>query len=450
MKIENVLLNAKHFYFIGIGGINMSALALYLRDKGYKVSGSDINPIALRGLKKRGINVFNGHSAKNLCGADCVVYTSAISPDNEELLEAKRQGATLIKRSGLLGEILSKYKLSIAVSGSHGKTTTTDMIANVLIENNLNPTVFLGGEDKSFLNFRLGESDIALTEACEYQKNFLDIKPKLAVVLNIDNDHMDTYATMGEEVLAFSEFVRGAIAIVNADDENAKKIFNLSTITFGIQNSAVYTAKSIRHNGKGYSFTLYVYGKKIGRIDLKIDGKHNVYNALGAIAVCDNLKIPFMAQKRSLEKFCGVKRRNEFLGRAFNLDVFADYAHHPSELKAMISTYSPQKRYITVFQPHTYSRTKFLMNEFIKCFKTCSPLIILKTYPAREKYDKKGSAKTLYENIYKENKNVYYAQNKRQLGELISWLCPDYDAVMFFGAGDVYQIAVDLVKNKKT
>lgn len=449
MKEDNVLLKAKHFYFIGIGGVNMSALALYLHDRGYEVSGSDVNTQTILQLKKKGLNVFNGHNAKNISGADCVVYTSAISADNVELLEAKKQKVILIKRSQLLNQILSGYKCSIAVSGSHGKTTTTDMIARVLIEQNLNPTVFLGGEDKQFGNLKLGKSEIALAEACEYQKNFLDIKPKFAVVLNIDNDHMDTYSTVQEQISAFSEFASSAIAVVNADDENAKKIFNSSTITFGVRNNAVYTGKNLKHNGKGYSFTLYVYGKRIGRINLKIDGKHNVYNALAAIAVCDNLKIPFKAQKRSLEKFCGVKRRNEYLGRAYDLEVFADYAHHPSELGAMINTYSQGKRYITVFQPHTYSRTKFLMNEFVQCFKTCSPLIILKTYPAREKYDKKGSAKALYNNILKYNKNVYYIQSKKQLAELIRSLCTHFDAVMFFGAGDVYQMAIELVNCKK-
>ena len=437
-------------HFIGIGGVNMSALAKHLRLQGYSVSGSDISANSLSELKNLGITIYNKHSEKNVKDADVVVYTSAISDDNVELVYAKQNGIILLKRSQLLGQIMDKYARSIGVCGSHGKTTTTDMIARMLICANLNPTVFLGGDDNDFGNYHCGNSDIIITEACEYQKNFLDLKPKITVVLNIDNDHLDTYKTIEQTTSAFYEFSKDSISIINFDDERAKSISTLSTISVSEKAVSNFRAKNLVYNGKGYSFTVYSSGRRLGRIHLKVVGKHNVYNALSAVAIGSLMKVPFNVQKIALENFLGVKRRNEYMGKVFGMDIFCDYAHHPNEISAMLLTYSQQKvEFITVFQPHTYSRTKLLKKEFLDCFKDCSPLIIYKTYPAREKYDKNGSAKTLYNELVNNkglnNKKIYYVDNKKELLGVLSSLSQNVKKAVFLGAGDIYEITKEIV-----
>ncbi len=437
-------------HFIGIGGINMSALAKHLYFLGFTVSGSDICANSTLELKALGITIFIGHKAENVQNADLIVYTSAISDDNPELTYAIKNNIPLLKRSQLLGQIMASHKRSIAISGSHGKTTTTDMLANMLICANLSPTVFLGGEDKNFGNYLSGSGDIVIAEACEYQKNFLDLNPNIAVVLNIDNDHLDTYKTIEQTTSAFYEFIKNSISIINVDDEKAKSICTQKSITFAKDGIANWVAKYIVYNGKGYSFTVYLSGRRLGRIKLSVAGKHNVYNALASIAVASHLKVPFSVQKFSLENFCGVGRRNEFIGSRFNMDFYCDYAHHPKEISAMLLSYNKENEdFITIFQPHTYSRTKLLISEFISCFYNCSPLIIYKTYPAREKYDKNGSAKTLFNKLVKKGgKSIYYAGSKKQLESLLSSLNFKAKRAVFLGAGDIYEVAKYIVKNK--
>ena len=449
MEMSKFLKIRQKIHFIGIGGVGMSSLSLHLKHKGFEVSGSDICAKNAIFLKKHGIIVQNKHSKYNLKNSKIVVYTSAIKEDNPELKEAKLKGLTLIKRSELLGQILDEYSLSIAVSGSHGKTTTTDMLASVLIESGLDPTVFLGGEDKIFGNYRFGKGNIVLAEACEYQRNFLDLRPKISVVLNVDNDHMDTYKDINEAVDAFKCFIKNSISVINADDKNAKSLIKPTTITFGIESPAQFRAKNIRKCQNGYSFSAYQGSLKLGRIKLSVDGRHNVYNALCALSVCQTLNIPFSVQKKALERFSGVQRRNEFLGELKNLKVYADYAHHPKEITAMLQTFNNHnQKFITVFQPHTYSRTALLMQDFIECFSSCSPLIIYKTFPARESFCPSGSAKTLYKNLQEKGLDkVYYANTKKQIIRIIDKFNLCFDKVLFLGAGDIYDLAKSLVQN---
>ncbi len=451
MTIFNLLPKNVKVHFIGIGGINMSALAKHLKMQGFIVSGSDICVNNTAELRSLGIKVFNNHSQENVKKADVVVYTSAIKSDNPELDYAIKNNLILVKRSELLGQIMAKYKKSIAISGSHGKTTTTDMIANMLICANLKPTVFLGGRDKSFGNYLCGSGDIVVVEACEYQKNFLDLSPSISVILNVDNDHMDTYKNIDNMVSAFYEFSKNSISIINIDDKMSKTICTEKTISFAKNSLANFMAKNISYNGKGYSFTVYQGYRRLGRIKLNVAGEHNVYNALASMAVASQLKVPFSVQKTALENFWGTERRNEFIGSRFNLDFYCDYAHHPNEISAMLLTYSIENsEFITVFQPHTYSRTKLLLNDFINCFSNISPLIIYKTYPAREKYLKSGSAKTLFDrlnNLAKESgKKVYYATNKKQLEGLIKLLSASAKKAVFLGAGDIYDIAKEIAQ----
>ena len=286
MKNNKLLSKSKNVHFLGICGVSMSGIAKHLQYEGYRLSGSDI---AIKNGDNehdfKDIILYDNHSPKNLNGVDTIVYTSAIDEENPELVFAKQNNIRLIKRSQLLGEILSEYKNSIAVSGSHGKTTTTALLSNIFIKAGLDPTVFLGGFDRNFGNYRRGNSDFAIAEACEYKKNFLYLKSKISVVLNIDNDHLDCYSDMQEMIEVFADFSKNSISIINADDENCKKLVNMTSITFSINRLSNYMAKNITFNGNGYSFDVIAYGIKLGRINLKINGYHNIYNVLSAIAV---------------------------------------------------------------------------------------------------------------------------------------------------------------------
>ncbi|MBQ9485788.1 MAG: UDP-N-acetylmuramate--L-alanine ligase [Clostridia bacterium] len=438
--------NYRRIHFIGIGGVSMSGLAKYCLVNGFSVSGSDKRwSTEIARLASLGAKVFIGrHRAENANNAQLVVYSSAVSKDNPELCFAQKNGVPVLKRSELLGQILGLHKKTVAVSGSHGKTTTTALIAEIMIAAGSNPTVFLGGERKTFGNFRSGGKDFAVAEACEYKKNFLDIHPDIAVVLNVDDDHADTFSNMDCAAAAFSAFAASSLAVVNADDEYARRAYNSSTVSFGLKNIAAYTAKYIKDGGKegGVSFCVYAYGKKLGRIKLKLSGRHNVYNALAAVAVSCELKIPFSVIKSAAESFDGVKRRNEYLGEWFGKPCVADYAHHPTEIRAFITGRKAKSgKVLVVFQPHTYSRTAALMKKFISALSLADGLILYKTYPAREKFSESGDCKTLYYNISKTfGGNLRYCGTRAVLLRDIKALSRGFDEILVIGAGDVYDV----------
>ena len=425
----------------------MSGLAKYCMTKGFSVSGSDKTVSnETKKLAALGAKIFKGHRAENVKNARLVVYSSAVSADNPELVFAKKHGLPVLKRSELLGEILSLHGRTVAVSGSHGKSTTTAMIAEILIAAKFNPTVFLGGERKTFGNCRVGGTDYAVAEACEYKRNFLDIHPDVAVILNIDNDHVDTYKNMDEAVNAFSLFAKNSLSVINADDKYARKVFNSSTVTFGVKNLAVYKAKYISKS-ECRSFTVYAYGKRLGRINLKVAGVHNVYNALAAVACASELKIPFSVIKSALDAFDGIKRRNEYLGEFFGAKCFADYAHHPTEIRAALE--STKDKVLVVFQPHTYSRTAALMSDFVAALSKADGVIIYKTYPAREKFSAVGDGKRLFEILQKSGKsNVAYAGSYVSLKKELKKRAAEFDRILFLGAGDIYEIAKRSLKSQ--
>lgn len=441
----------KNIHFIGVGGVSMSGLARHFLSLGKVVSGSD-NSLGdnIDSLKALGVKVFLGHDAKNVIGADVVVVSSAISSDNVELLSAMEKGILTVKRSHLLGKVISCYDKSIAVSGSHGKTTVTAMIGHVLLQGGKDPFILVGGCDACFGNYRKGSGEYVVAEACEYKRNFLDIFPKIAVVLNVDNDHGESYSGMVDMVNCFKQFAKNSISVINADDKYAKDICNSTTITFGINNLADYYAKNVKKEGAGYSFIAYAHNFKYGKIKLSIPGEHNVYNALATFAVGDLCGVSFSKIKRAIESFCSVQRRNEYLGKFLGLDCYADYAHHPSEIGAMIKTFSEDGcDFIAVFQPHTYSRTKLLVNEFVNALSRCENLIIYKTYGAREDFDQLGSAKALCNQIKKASKKEpFYVGSSNQLERVIGELADRNKRVVFLGAGDIYDIAKQIVSKK--
>ncbi len=429
----------------------MSGLIKHLLNCGATISASDICKSSITDeLVSLGVKLNFQHSKSNVKNSNVVVYTNAIASDNPELVYAWKNGIKTQKRSELLGQIASGYETTIAVSGSHGKTTSTAMIANVLIQAGLDPTVFLGGEDVNFGNYRWGNGNLVVLEACEYKKSFLDILPTISVVLNVDNDHMESYNGFGDMIESFSKFTQGSVLVVNADDKKLSPIFNSTTITFGIKNSANYVAKNITSIGPNYAFSVYESGVYKGRIKLSVFGKHNIYNALACVAVCEQLKIPFLVIKSALESFKGVKRRNELIGDYNGLSCYADYAHHPSEITATLNAYQKGgKDYITVFQPHTYSRTKLLMQDFILALKDNLPLIIMDTYPAREKFDELGSAKRLYDNIFdciNDKNQCIFVKNEDELILAIKKLTSTRTRrIIFLGAGDIYQKAKNIL-----
>lgn len=424
----------------------MSGLATYLVSSGKTVSGSDIAETdEVRFLSKSGVKVYVGHSENNVEGADAAVYTSAIGNDNPELQYAIRRGIPVVKRSELLGAIVAGYKRSVGISGSHGKTTTTAMLSHILIEAGFDPTCFIGGKDREYGNFRKGKGDYCIFEACEYKKNFLDLKPYISVVLNADKDHMESYGSEKNVIAAFGEFAKSPLSLINADDPHAEKIINATSMTFGIENPANYTATGLCEKDSRFAFT-FSAARKLGRITLKTAGRHNVYNALAAAATADMLGIRFHYIKSALENFKGVERRMENIGYVCGLPAYADYAHHPKEISETLKIF---EKPVVVFQPHTYSRTELLMKEFIECLKKNYKVIIYKTYPAREKYSLKGSAKTLYCKLKSVHTGICaYADTRQMLKKQISEIIENGETVVFFGAGDIYETALNIADEK--
>lgn len=422
----------------------MSGLAKFCLTQGKTVSGSDktVSNVT-RKLVSLGATVYIGHSEQNVIGADLVIYSSAIDNSNSELKYAITHQIPIVKRSEFLGEILSLHKRTIAVSGSHGKTTVTAMIAEIFIAADFNPTVFLGGDRKSFGNFRLGGNTFAIAEACEYKRNFLDMHCDITVVLNVDHDHVDTYKTIDDAVVAFSEFTKNTFCILNADDDNARRIFNACTVTFGIKNLAAYRAKYIS-KAECRAFTVYAYGKRLGRIKLKIAGNHNVLNALASVTVATECGVPFSIVQKTLTAFDGVKRRNEFLGKFMGVACYADYAHHPTEISALLKNKTVKT--LAVFQPHTYSRTAALKDDFITALSLADGIIIYKTYPAREKFKKAGDGKTLYFRIRETGvKDLSYADSPKSLEKELKERAKNYEKIIFIGAGDIYSIGKSII-----
>lgn len=431
-------------HFIGIGGIGMSGLAKYCLSAGHEVSGSDtVRSEETRILEKSGAKIYYGHRRGNARGADVVVYTSAITSDNPEFQFAVDNGKVILKRSELLALIEKRHGYSVAVSGCHGKTTVTAMLAHIFKRGGVDLTAFIGGEDRVYGNFIAGK-DVLLTEACEFKKNFLDLTPTLAVVLNIDNDHLDCYGSLEELTAAYRAFVSKSLAVINADDKAASSIAGQTSVTYGIKEAAVYKASDIREEDGGVSFTFSEYGAPTAKINLRLSGIYNVYNALAALASARCYGIPVKKAAEALKDFEGVKRRQEILGNVKGAVIEADYAHHPSEIAAVLGG---GKNVLAVFQPHTYSRTKLLMKDFVKTFQT-RDTVVLPTYAAREAYDVEGSGYALYIELSEAGAHAKYAENKEQLFKFLDGCAEKYDKIIFLGAGDIYSFATEYAKNR--
>ncbi len=428
-------------HFIGVGGAGMSVLARLLLSKNFIVSGSDVTlSKSVQKLIGEGLNFNFGHDKSLVDNADVVVYSSAILCDDVELLKAKELKKAIYTRAEFLSTVISCYKKTVGISGSHGKTTVTSMLANVLRYAGVEATSLIGGDDRNLGSFVSSNKNSALiTEVCEYAKNIKDITTSLAVCLNIDNDHLDCYSGFKDLKNEFYSYLsRSKIKVVCVDDVNLERYKAKNVITYGIKNKGDYFADNlVEYNGK-YSFDLYYKGVFVQRFDLLVYGRHNVYNALACIAVANSyFKLPFKDVYKGLLTFKGVMRRFEEY-YLFGKKIIFDYAHHPTEIEKSILAVKEvvDGDFLTVFQPHTYSRTKLLFNDFVKVLSG-NNIVIYKEYPAREVYDELGSSKRLSEKV----KNSVYFDDIDLLLKYIK--DSKYTNVLVLGAGDLY----DKIKN---
>jgi len=433
--------NQLKVHFIGIGGVNMSALAEYLFNNGFIVSGSDrsFNEYCER-LTELGVTIYNGHAADNVKGADIVVVNSAIDENNEEIIYAVNNKIPVYKRAQLLKMIASLYGTKIGVSGSHGKTTVTALVTHILDSANKKFTAFIGGSDRKFDNYFTSGKDVFLSEVCEYKKNIDSFDADIAVTLNIDNDHLDSYNGFSDLTNSFFSYLdRAKTRIINADDKTLEK-YRGNYVSFGFGENADYRACSIKEQNITTSFTVMERDRSLFKIRTKLKGEHNILNILAAVAVARTLNLPKKNIADAIDGFEGVKRRNEFIGYIGGAKCYADYAHHPRELAALIKSsiinIDGGKVYF-VFQPHTFSRTKILFNEFVEVLAQLKNLYIYKTYAARERPEIGYSAAALGEAV----KNSIYFEDFKQLIAQLKQNVVKGDTVYFVGAGDIYELA---------
>lgn len=426
------------FYFVGIGGVSMSALAKILLKSGKIVAGYDrVDGQFVKDLKGLGVEVSFDVNV-DISEFDCVVYTDAISSNNKILLNARRLNKLILSRGSLLAEICKQFSSVVAVAGCHGKTTCTAMIAHVFKAANLDFSAHIGGEDLSFKNAYVGGTDYFVTEACEFKRNFLLLNPDIALILNSDVDHLDCYGSAENLKNAYVQFAKQSNTAISLYGEGVG-----GGITFGLDDRATFYAKKIRNERGCFNFIAYEQGRELGKVTLSVPGKHNVLNALAAIAVARCLGLEFNKIAGGVASFKGVVRRFEYIGKLNGASCIADYAHHPNEIKAALKT----ARLVTsgdlyvVFQPHTYSRTKTLFKQFVGVLSSVKRLLIYKTYAAREYYDDAGSALTL-SNAIKRSK---YGDCPADIVDFSS-NCRQGDVIIFLGAGDIYDIAKQAIK----
>lgn len=432
-------------YFIGVGGSGMFPLACICNARGMQVSGYD----ALRSsntetLFHMGIRVNYDHHENNIDNdTDLVVYSSAIKQNDEELAYARNKKIEAMTRSKFLGVITKDYNL-IAIAGSHGKSTVSSMVTQILIDCKKDPTSIIGAYfNKLKGNSILGRSNIAVCEACEYMDSFLDLSPKVGVILNIDNDHLDYFENIAREKKSFFEFAkRCKILVVNKDDKNSlevsKKLTDKKIIYFSLNDKANFHAKNIMFDQEAnVSFDLMKNGEKITDIKLKVKGVHNVLDCLASICVSEIMGLDISEVKKSIEKFCGVNRRFQFIGKCNGISVFDDYAHHPTEVEATLKTAKSMnyKRVIVIFQPHTFSRTYILMNDFARSFSLADRVILTDILSVREEnvYGVKP------EDLSAKIPGSEFVGNLEEIPKYIRTIAHEGDMIITMGAGNIYK-----------
>lgn len=450
----------KKFHFIGIGGVGMSAIANVMLDMGYEISGSDISTSeVIQQLKTKGAKIYIGHNKTNIDTKMNIVISSAIKDSNEELVFAKENNLKIYHRSDLLSLLLNDKK-GIAVAGAHGKTTTSSMISVVLEYAKKDPTIIIGGfVDYLKGNSKLGKSEFLVAEADESDGTFLKFYPYISVITNIEDDHMDFYKTTDNILKAFKQYLNnihkdGGLAVVCVDNEpirNLIKEVDRKYITYGIDNKADYMAKNIELAGGITYFDVFYKGEKLGNIKLNLPGLHNVLNALATVSVAHFLGVDIKTIAKGLLAFTGTKRRFETKFKNENIWIVDDYAHHPTEIKTSIKSakQAAQKRLIVAFQPHRYSRTKLLKEEFGKSFFDADILILTDIYSASEEKIEGIDGKTLVNEVCKNGLEPIYIENKDKIANFLAQFLKPGDLLITMGAGDIYKVGEDLAKKFK-
>ena len=448
-----------HVHFIGIGGISMSGLAEILLKENFIISGSDNKESALTThLEQAGARIFYGQKASNIIdGIDVVVYTAAIREDNEEYMAAKNAGLPMLSRAELLGQLMTNYEVPIAVSGTHGKTTTTSMLSHILLAAEKDPTISVGGILKAIGgNIRVGNSGVFVTEACEYTNSFLHFLPKISIILNIDEDHLDFFKDLDDIRCSFRRFAEllpedGTLVINGAipDLHEITDGLRCNVRTFGLDSSMNYGATNICHNAKGEaSFDFIKNGEFIDRVSLSVNGNFNVENALASIAVADIIGISVKVSEAGLKSFTGTKRRFERKGKFDGINIIDDYAHHPTEIIASLKAakHFPHREMWCIFQPHTYTRTKALFNEFVDALTLPDHVILTDIYAAREVNTIGISSKDVADALKERGADVYYFPTFEEIENFCRENCQNGDLLITMGAGDVVNIGENLLK----
>ena len=440
---DRIIEKVKNIHLIGIGGSGMCPLAEILHSKGYLITGSDNNESdPLKRIKALGIKVYMGHAPENVHGAELIVYSAAISEDNPEIVEAKKLGIPLMERSHMLGSLTRRYDNVIGVCGTHGKTTVSSMITHILILNKQNPTAVIGGKLPLInSNGIAGDSDTMVCESCEFVDTFLQLSPDKAVLLNIDNDHLDYFKTMDNLVASFSKFVNMAsLSFVNGDDPLCMKaVENCQYMTFGLDSKNDFYAENIESGKFGFCFDVMYKGEKLTRLNMHIPGKHNIYNGLATFAACYSEGIAPDDIAKAVESFTGAGRRFEFLGEYKGFTLADDYAHHPTEIKATLSA-AKELNYnnvIAVFQPFTFSRTALLKDEFVEALSVADKVILTPIMGSRE-----VNTYNIYsEDIAKELKDCTVVDGFENIADKIIEIAEPNDIVITMGGGDIYKAA---------
>ena len=447
-----------HIYFVGIGGISMSGLAEVLHEEGFTVTGSDRQKSAQTDfLEANGITVYYGQKKSNITpDIDCVVFTSAIRSDNPEYIATKELKIPYLSRAELLGQIMKNYGTPIAVSGTHGKTTTTSMISDIMLQADLDPTISIGGILKSIGgNIRVGNSEYFVTEACEYTNSFLSFFPKIGIILNIEEDHLDFFKDLADIRDSFHRFAKllpaDGTLIINGDIPRFEELtedLSCQVITFGKNSSNDYYPSDISYNNMGCpSFLLHAPSNETLEITLGVQGEHNVYNALAALALSNLLKVSGKTAAKALSTCHGTNRRFEYKGTIGGVTIIDDYAHHPTEITATLKAaeHYPHKNIWCVFQPHTYTRTKAFLNEFADALSLADKVVLADIYSARETNTLGINSQTLQKELQKNGCECYYFPSFSEIENYLLANCINGDLLITMGAGDVLKIGESLL-----
>ena len=446
----------QHIHFVGIGGIGMSGIAEVLLNLGYHISGSDIKETEVtRRLQTLGCEIFYGHRKENVKEADVVVVSSAIRQGNPEVEVAEQRLIPVIPRAEMLAELM-RMKVGIAIAGTHGKTTTTSLIATVLAAGGLDPTVVIGGRLNSIgSNARLGQGEFLVAEADESDGSFLNLMPTIAVVTNIDPEHLDYYLGIEEIKETFLSFINKipffGLAVLCLDHPNIQNLIprlKKRFTTYGLTTQADFQAKEIVFEGLSTTFDVLHQRQEVGRLRIQMPGLHNVYNALATVATAFELDIPFHIVQETLRDFSGIQRRFQIKGERKGILIVDDYGHHPVEIIATLKAARTgwERRIVAVFQPHRYTRTKALFHDFLTAFYDADILILTDIYPAGEDRIEGVEAKALFEGLREYgHKDVIYLADKREIIEHLLRILAPGDLVITLGAGDIWQVSEELV-----